>query len=215
MKRFADIAFAACLVLFLAAVALGTFLRNSGETSFFENRALAERPALTAEGVASGDYFDQWEEWFTDHAVGRTTLLKLNTWLEMELLGMPVVNDVVITPDCLLGYNSYNRWDTDFLEEEAADFAASLADLSAYVEERGGVFCFVGLPEQYGYFSDKSRDWLESRAWYLEPLRQAVFSAMEEAGVAALDGDALFTSLGHPDRFYAASDHHFTYEGAW
>ena len=49
MKRFADIAFAVCLVLFLAAVALGTFLRNSGETSFFENRALAERPALTAE----------------------------------------------------------------------------------------------------------------------------------------------------------------------
>ena len=29
-----------------------------------------------------------------------------------------------------------------------------------------------------------------------------------------MDGDALFTSLSHPDRFYAASDHHFTYEGA-
>jgi len=214
MKRIANIGFTACLLLFLTAVALGTLLRNSGETSFFENRSLAAAPELTKEGLVSGDYFDRWEEWLTDHAVGRTTLLKLNTWMEMKLLNQPVVNDIVVTDEYLLGRNGFGRWDISHLEKNAAQRAAAYAELAAWIEEQGGVFCFVGLPEQYGYFSDKYPDYTENRKWYLEPMRETFFSAMEEANVTAIDMNAVFTEQGHPDFYYAASDHHYSYDGA-
>jgi len=214
MKRIANIGFAACLLLFLAAVTWGTLFRNTGDYSYFENRALASKPALTAEGLVTGDYFDDWEEYLSDHALARTTLLKLNTWLELHVLKKPVISDVVVTEDYLLSYIDYGRWDISSMEADAAARAADFADLTAYIEEQGGVFCFVGVPEQFGYFAEKYPDWLENRSWLQEPLRKHFFGAMEAAGVPALNMGAVFDEQGHPDEYYAASDHHYAYAGA-
>ena len=214
MKRIAILVFTICFSLFLGLVALGTLLRAGVGTSFFENRTLAEPPALSRAGLWTGDYFDQWETWFTDHALGRSTALKANTWLELRLLRLPVVGDVVVTEDCLLGRNGFNRWDTGYLPSWSADWAAMLADLGDYIGEWGGELLFVGLPEQTTYFLDKYPDYLENRAWYLEPERKAVFAAMEAAGVSALDMSAVFAAQGRPEDYYARSDHHFTYAGA-
>lgn len=214
MKRRANLLFIACFSLFLGLVALGTLLRGGDGTSFFENRTLAERPSPTQTSLWSGEYFDQWEEWFTDHALGRSLMLKANTWLELKVLRLPVVGDVVVTKNYLLGRNGYNRWDSSYLPAWSADWAASLAGLRDYIGTWGGKFLFVGLPEQTTYFLDKYPDFLENRAWYLEPEREAVFAAMEAAGVSALDMSAVYDALGHPDDYYAPSDHHFTYAGA-
>ena len=213
MKRISNLLFSLCLLSFLCAVTLGTFRNRDREVSFYENRTLAKVPEITEEGLISGDYFDRWESWFTDHAVARTSLMKANTWLELSLLRQPVVNDLVVTEDCLLNYHGFGRWDPGF-DKACSTWASDLADFQSYVEEKGGVFCFVGVPHQYSYFSDKYPDYMDNRLWYLEPFREETRRAADEAGVNMLDMNAVFTAQGHPDSYYAASDHHYSYAGA-
>lgn len=103
MKQFADRAFLALLLAVLLAVPLGVALWSHKETTaYYENRSLAEAPELTVESVWDGSFGTEAESWYSDHAPGRTTLLELDTWVQMKLMGRPVVNGIVTVGDVLL-----------------------------------------------------------------------------------------------------------------
>lgn len=157
MKKIADIALLLCLAAVLFAVPALTLVKTAHNTvSYYENRSLTEQPELTAENFWSGEYFNDWETWYADHVPGRTTLLALGTAIQMDVMGKPVVNDVIVTQDVLLPFLRYGTWDTGIYADKAAPVADRLQCLSDYVEGYGGTFLFVGLPEQSNYFWDKS-----------------------------------------------------------
>lgn len=215
MKQLSEKVF--LLILLLAIVGtLGLLaLGTKQSTSFFENRSLASLPSPSSESVLSGEYFNQWDEWFLDHIKGRNTLLKLNTALDLYLYDRPVVNDQVVSSDVLLLKNSYNVWDDSYLLEDSKEIAAHWKSLSDYVSAHGGSFYYLGLPYQTIYFYQHYPSYLADGHWYSEDCRSAFFTAMEEAGVTAIDMTAVYEQMGYPNELYSAVDHHYTYWGAF
>ncbi len=216
MKKTADRCFLAAFLLFLFAVpALILFHGAKGQTSYYENRTLASVPVIERESLLSGDYFSQWDTWLTDHVAGRDRLLKLNTWAEYRLYRRPVVNDIVTSADVLLPFQTYGRWDLEYLKDMAGQSGDSLLALDQLVESYGGTFCYLGIPLQNSYFSDHYPDYLENRQWHIQAMTEAFFGALEDRGIDYVDMAQVYETMGRPEDFYSASDHHFTYYGAF
>lgn len=216
MKKRAQTAFLAVFLLVLFTVPLLILSRGLlAQTSFFENRTLADHPALTREGLLSGDYFSQWDTWLTDHVAGRELLLSWNTWLDYTLLDRPVVNDIVTGDGVLLPFQTYGRWDLDYLKDMAAASGDSLKTLDDAVAAYGGRFYYLGLPLQNAYFYDRYPDYLENRKWHIDAMSQAFSDALAQRDIDFLDMDAVYAAQGRPEAYFSASDHHFTYYGAY
>ena len=216
MKKTADWCFIAAFLLVLFAVPALILLHGAkGQTSYYENRTLAALPAVERESVLSGDYFSQWDTWLTDHVAGRDRLLKLNTWAEYRLFQRPTVNDIVTNSDVLLPFQTYGHWDLDYLQDMAAQSGDSLARLDELVQSYGGTFCYLGIPLQNAYFYDRYPDYLENRKWHIDAMSQAFFSALDQRGIDYVDMTAIYEAEGRPKEYYSASDHHFTYYGAF
>jgi len=211
---FQQIFFTTAYCAFIAAVLAITLNKGDVASSFFENRTLEKMPFFSADRFFSGEYFEDWENWFTDHAAGRETILKADTRLQLDLFHKPVVNNVVVQDNVLLGFNRYGKWDTSYLETDSAKMARKFRDFADYVAEMGGIFYYVGLPDQYSYFNHLYPDYMENREWVLEPLHAFFSQAMNEYGVSYIDMRSEYEALGRPKEFYSLTDHHYTFHGA-
>lgn len=110
MEKFSQRAFLALLLAALLAVPGGTALWSRKDTAaYYENRTLAQFPSLTAEGLWDGGLGGDFEDWYSDHVPGRTTLLKLDTAAQLNLLRRPAVNEVVPAEGVLLPLLPYEE----------------------------------------------------------------------------------------------------------
>ena len=107
MKKTANVLFTLLFALALGTVAVVTLAQSGTVFSFFENRNLAKAPEYSREALLDGSYFTDWEDFSTDHALGRAAMIRLSTRLRMETLRLPVVNEVVITGNRLLHFSRY------------------------------------------------------------------------------------------------------------
>ena len=181
----------------------------------FENRLMEARPALTGESLAGGSYFSSLERFLCDRAAGRTTLLKLKTKVELEVLHRPVVNGVVAGAETLLAYQEYEAVDRETMAAQADEMARRLEELQTVVESYGGTFLYVAVPAHYAYCEDKYPAWLNSRADYTKTELELFGAAMEERRVNWLDMGEVWEAEGHPPEYMSAVDHHYTWAGAW
>lgn len=214
-KSLGDILFAALFVGLLLAVMLSAVLREKGTVSYYENRTLAQRPALTAAGVLSGSYFSALDSYLSDQAPLRGTISKLSTWADIYLLCRPVVNNIVVSKDMLLAYTTFEALDAEEVTAKAESMADSLSALRDLVTGYGGYFCHVAVPGQGAYYSDRYPDYVNSRADYYAVEREAFSAAMARRGVDLLDIGDVFEAMGNPEDYYSPVDHHYTYYGAF
>jgi hypothetical protein len=217
MKRFFDRAFLAGLLAVLVAVPLGVALWSHKETSaYYENRTLAAKPEVTAESLWNGGFGSDFESWFSDHVPGRTTLLKIDTAVQMKLLQRPVVNDIVLDADgVLVPKMSYSEYSRKAYEETVPPIAENFGKLNDHVEENGGKFYFVGFPEQRVYFEDRFPDYMNNHETEAAVADEVFMTALENAGVHALDMRQKYEEKLHWPVYYSAVDHHYTYYGAY
>ena len=216
MKRFAQVAFLACFLAVILAVPAGTLLFSKNNTSaYYENRALAEWPEITAEGILDGSLAQSLETWYSDHAPGRATLLKIDTFLSMDVLHRPVVNDIVTTQDVLLPFLDYSEYTPAAYEATVGSMSEPFSKLNQYIEETGGSFYFVGFPEQRIYFEDEFPDYLNNHENEAEAADTIFREALEDEGIAFLDMGEVYDDLGHPADYYSTVDHHYNYYGAY
>lgn len=216
MEKFSQRAFLLCLLAALLAVPAGTALWSRKDTTaYYENRSLAEFPAVTAKSLWDGTLGGALESWYSDHVPGRTTLLKADTAAQLNLLRRPAVNEVVPAGDVLLPLLSYEERAAEEYPALAAEAAASFARLSEHVRSYGGTFCYAGIPEQRVYFRDKYPDYLSGHKTEVSAGDGAYARAMAEAGVDFLDMGAVYDAQGHPETYYSAVDHHYNYYGAY
>ena len=214
MKKLSDWAFLACLLAVLMAVPAGVALWGCKETTaYYENRSLAEKPALTWTSLWDGSFGTALESWFSDHTPGRTTLLKADTAVQMKL--RPVVNDVVTTEDVLLPKMAYSEWSRRAYEETVPSIAENFGKLNGHVEANGGTFYFVGFPEQRVYFEDKFPSYMNSHQTEAEAADSTFRAALEEQDIRFLDMGEVYEALGHPETYYSTVDHHYNYYGAY
>lgn len=214
LKKFSSLLITAAFSIFIITVLAATISKNNATISFFENRALEGIPDFSRERLINDEYFKDWETWFTDHAAGRNTLLKANTWLELNLLHKPVVNNVVVQDNVLLSFIKYGRWDTSSYKNSSEHTAENLRDFADYVEALGGKFYYMGLPEQFSYFNRLYPEYMENREWALKPMHTYFAQAMEKYGVNYIDMYAVYDALSRPKEYYSLTDHHFTFYGA-
>ncbi len=217
MERNFQRAFLAVVLAVLLAVPAGVALWSHRETSaYYENRALAERPALTWAGLWDGTFGSELESWYSDHAPGRTTLLKWDTAVQMEVLRRPVVNGIVLDAgDVLVPFLEYQEYTPVAYSSTVGPIAEEFAKLDAHVEANGGSFYFVGFPEQRVYFQDAFPGYLNSHEDEAAAADAIFREALEAEGVAFLDMREVYDGLGHPADFYSAVDHHYNYYGAY
>ncbi len=205
-------------LLFLMALIVMIGLLIAGRnnlTDFYENRTLAERPATSREAVMDGSWVNEWETFLTDHVKGRTWLIKADTALHLRLLHQPVVNGVLVTKERLLGFNSYGRWDTDYLADSAEQAACELEDAFSDYISRGGTVLYLALPEQYSYYRTYYPSYTENRQWLLEPMHAVWMDALERHGIPCVDMYEVYETMGVPEEMYSATDHHYSYYGAY
>ncbi len=216
MKRdHPSICMAVLFCTFLAVLFLGGLLRGGEIYSYFENRMLAGKPAISAEGVLSGDYFQEMDSYLADHAPGRNTLMKLRTCIDLELLRRPVVNDVVVGDDLLLPYISYDRFDLDRIGDDTAALTENLAAVRDVVEACGGAFYYVAVPCQYAYFSEEYPWYLNNAADYTRQSREALAQSLVDAGVGYIDIGKVFEDMGSPPELGSRVDNHYPLPGAY
>lgn len=213
MKRFSDLLFLLVFLAALALVPLGTLLQERRTVSFWENRALAAPPPLTVEAAGADDYFDKLETVYSDHVFWRDGFMKLHTWLSLRL-DRPVVSDQVVTPSVLLNFPGYSAWPTDYYPTLAQEAAVPLAQLDRQVTAYGGYFCYLGVPQQFSYFSHRYPSFMDSHEWSYAASHAAFSDAMSQAGVPYIDMLEVYDGLGRPADYYSAVDHHYTLPGA-
>lgn len=216
MEKFSQRVFLLLFLAVLFAVPAGTALWGRKDTTaYYENRTLAERPAPTAQSLWDGGFGADFESWYSDHVPGRTTLLKLDTAAQLNLLRRPAVNEVVSAGDVLLPLLDYAEPAAEDYPAMAAAAAEPFARLNAHIRANGGTFCYVGFPEQRVYFRRRYPAYLSAHETEAAMGDAAYAQAMADRGVDFLDMGAVYDHQGHPEGYYSAVDHHYNYYGAY
>ena len=212
-ERIARRVFLGLALLGLFAVPVWTALGPRSGVSYWEQRALAPIPEVSAERIWSGEFFADAETFLSDHIAWREPILKANTALDLGL-GRPKVNDQVVSADKLLAAYGFSRWGLDYLGPQAEEAAEHYRTLNEKITGYGGYFCYLGLPLQSSYFASHYPPYLESRLWHTSAIREAFAAAMAEEGVPFLGMYDLYADQGLPEEYYYATDHHYTIRGA-
>ncbi len=215
MKKLGNIIIVFGFLFILFFIPIGTKLKKNQTFSVYENRAYAAFPALNRETLFSGQFVNGVNDYFTDHVIGRNTVLKAYARLNMDVLKKTVVNDVVITPEVLLSYHESDSFDKNAIDEKTAHMVSELSSLNGKIEEYGGCFLYVGIPEQYSVFYDKFPDYLASEHEMLLYTEKGFFEGLEMAGVPVLKMRDILFAEGNVSEKYSSMDHHFNYYGAF
>lgn len=214
-KRIANIVLVLAFAGFLAAAMVITLGKPQGGWSYYENRTLAQMEELTPQTLWDGTFANSVEPTLQDHAAGRNTLLKLSTWMDMELFHRPVVNQVIPVEGMLLSWNPYETPDAELIQQQADAMAGQLGELRDVVESYGGKFYYVAVPGQYTYFEETHPDFLNNRATYTDLEIPAFQQAMEEQGVTLIEMGEILAQQGNPPEYYSTVDYHYTFGGAY
>lgn len=199
--------------VFLVSVAVLTawgLLHNPNGYSMYENRNLAVPETFSAETVLDGTFLQSLEPVFSDHITLRDYWLKLYTFLQMEVLQKQTVQGVVVQEDLLLPLHAPTE--TPDCTAAAQAMAESLLLLQNTVEDYGGTFLFVGLPEQSSALRDRYPAGFADYDNVYTSREEALFGAGEALGVQMLNLTPLF--LQNQDLYYR-SDHHYRLQGAY
>lgn len=214
MRRIAELLMTVCFLGVLAAGLAATLAREPEAASYWENRSLAEFPKYSAESVRDGSYATQMEEYLSDHAALRTTLLMAKAKLDVALR-RPMVNDVVVTEQSLLPYLPFQTTDLARMDAWAAAMADRLAEINDTVTGYGGYFCYVAVPSQAVSRAEEYPWYLNNEGQLNRAKAAALAQAMEARGVPFLNVETALAQTGGSARYASRVDNHYSMEGAF
>jgi len=216
-KRPADVFFVFTFLLFIVVVMAVTIFKPKLTSSYYEQRTLAAQPEFDIRNILSNDYTHGWEEFFTDHAAGRQTMLIAGTTIDLKIRKRPVVNDVVVLDGLYLRFNEYDPVDETLIRERAKTMADEMSAFNDIVSSYGGSFYYVAVPTHYIWFDDQYPWYLDDRKQLTKVTLDAFSSDMADAGVDLLLPFSGLTPESTQDEppLFSTSDHHYTFFGAY
>ena len=206
--------FLCVLAIIFISVPILTAAGSHSSVSFYEQRSLASFPELTLDAVLDGSFFTEIDSFLSDHFCERDKILKSDTYLNL-LLKKPNVNGLVVNSDVLVDFYDYSYWDLSYLESDSAEIAKRYSNIKALIESYGGYFCYLGLPLQSTYFSDKYPEYLDNRLWHTTAIRESFEKAMDSESVPFINMYEVYSQLEFPQEYYFTTDHHFSLRGAF
>lgn len=199
--------------LTLAAVPVLTLMRPEKKVSYYENRALAQKPEFTRENLLSGQYFSDWDSWLSDHIIGRNTMLKTYARIQRALPKVETNNIIETDSGALLimaSPENYKLKEQEALMDQKTD---ELKALAGHVQEYGGLFCYVGVPGQRYVYYDEYPAYLSIGRTLVDYCEERVFDALEETDAVAVNMRTVFDATGDAKAYYSALDNHYNYDG--
>ncbi len=218
MKKILDRIFTATAVLIMIILLGETIIQQHESFSYWENRNLTEPPAIKAESVLNGKWFADLEKYLSDHAAWREWILPADTRLNLHVFHRPVVNDIVVNnneKDLLLPFLSPEAIDEKKIGEKADTLTRNLGRLADLTESYGGTYCYVAVPCQYAYDSDKYPFYVNDRSEYTAVSLRILEKALSQRDVHFLDLGKVFQDAGNREEYYSGVDNHFSMEGAY
>ena len=206
----------ALLVLFggvLVVVPVLTLALPKQTVSYYENRALADTPVLSLQGLVHGQYFADWETWLSDHIAGRNTILRTHTRILRALPKVEANNIIETESGALVIMAAPEDYDPEKQAQIMNKKADALKQLIGQVEDYGGVFAYVGVPAQRYVYYDAYPEYLKIGHSMVDYNEKRVFSALAETNAAAVDVCQLLREANNPEQYYSAMDNHYNYKG--
>lgn len=213
MRKICNRLFLVLFGLALAAVPAFTFVRSEKKISYYENRALAEKPELTSENVRTGKYFSGWDTWLSDHIVGRNTILKSYARIQRALPKVEANNIIETDSGALLIMASPEDYDPEEQKEIMDKKTGELKALAGHVQDYGGLFCYVGVPGQRYVYYDEYPEYLSIGRSLVDYCEGRVFDALADTDAVAVNMREVFDATGDAKRYYSALDNHYNYDG--
>jgi hypothetical protein len=201
------------IVLPLLGLALGTESR----TINYENRKLAEKPALNMNTLSS--WAGQLTAYFNDNFGFRKTLISLNSYIKVKFLNTSTVHDVILGKDGWLYYRESvedSLGTTLFTPEEVLSVKHVIERQSKWMEDRGIYYLIVIAPNKETIYPEYLPDTF-SPSNHLTKLDQLLTDIGTNQNVHILDlRDSLLKSKKSEDfDLYYRTDTHWNSYGAY
>lgn len=203
-------------LMFIFIIPILTVVGRNTETSNIENRSLAQRPNLNKSSLLSGEYFSDFEEYFSDHIIGRNEWIKSHTAVNMNILRKKNINDIVMAEeDTLLPF-----FTTELLEDTKENFENlpemidKLDFLNKVTRDNDGEFMFVGVPSQSSFFEDRYLDYISPPKDYFVENEEQFFGGLDKSDIGYTNMYEVLMEDYNPD-YYLKTDHHFSFLGAF
>ncbi len=198
-------------LLLVFIVTAASILKPQREKSETENRTLEQRPALTWEGLISGDFAKHYESYLSDQFILRDGWITLRTGIERAALKQEI-NDVYFAKDHYL----IEKHSGTFTEETAQQ---NITRIGAFFREMENSFspehltCMV-VPNAVDILSDKLPAFADpyNEEDYLNKVREALPDGVW------FDSSAVLRESHDADdsmQLYYRTDHHWTTEAAF
>lgn len=184
-----------------------TLLKPASEFSEKENRALQQKPELSAEAVFGGQYAKDYEKYMTDQFIGRDSWISVKTAIERASLKQES-NDIYFAEDGYLIEKHTGSFDTPLAE-------SNIGHLSSFLEKaesrygKGHVTATV-VPNAVDILKDKLPPFASpyDEGEYLKKIEKSVPEG------TWLDSRSVL--MEHRDEeIYYKTDHHWKTLGAW
>jgi len=214
-QKLGSILFISAFLVFIFLGMLVTIVKPKEQISYYEKRALAQAPELSVSAMMQSDYSYRWEQFFNDHAAARATLVRLGSYIDLNIIGRPVVNEVVPANGVYLGFNEYEAVVPGRISEQSKAMVNELAALDGLVSSYGGLFYYVTVPAHYAWYADRYPWYMNNREEYTRLSLEAFKSDMSAAGLNLIEMGEILGRVDQPPELFSASDHHFTLRGAY
>ncbi|WP_406242685.1 DHHW family protein [Tissierella carlieri] len=216
MKKFLRYKIILIFLLVIFAIPILTAMRHNVNVSNIENRTLAPLPQYSNERLLNGEYFSQWENYISDHIIGRDYLIKSYTLLNMKVLGKHKINNIIIgKEDTLLPF--YTEELSNNLEDYLNNLNAmteNMKNLQNHIKANGGEFYFVGLPGQSSFFRSRYQNYFENKEGYFVENENKMFNNLEKNNINYINMNEVFKK-DQDNENYLKTDHHFSFKGSY
>ncbi|MBU5313048.1 hypothetical protein KQI38_13475 [Tissierella carlieri] len=216
MKKFLRYKIILIFLLVIFAIPILTAMRYNVNVSNIENRTLAPLPQYSNERLLNGQYFSEWENYISDHIIGRDYLIKSYTLLNMKVLGKHKINNIIIgKEDTLLPF--YTEELSNNLEYYLNNLNAmteNMKNLQNHIKANGGEFYFVGLPGQSSFFKSRYQNYFENKEGYFVENENKMFNNLEKNNINYINMNEVFKKDQNNEN-YLKTDHHFSFKGSY
>ena len=193
------------VIVVMLIMIIGSAVLPDREKSDNENRFLTQAPKLSIEGILSGEFQTQLEDYLSDQIIGRDKWVKIRSSV-LKSVGYNDINGVYVLED---GRLIERKTQADFNAQRFKKNLDQIVEMEGEVSEAGTEIRVMLVPTAaYSYRNEAnlSTNYDEGEALAL---------ARDTLGAMYVElDDALVPDDEHKDGFYYMTDHHWNYDGA-
>jgi hypothetical protein len=179
--------------------------------SKLENRQLTQFPRVNKKKFLDGEFFNQFEKYFTDQLYGRDIMVNLYSSIQIDLLQKKKINNILIgKEDYLFPYNNSNAdVDTDSLLN-------ALTTLKEVVENYNGDIFYIDIPDKDKLYNDMYPNFYENNYDHYLKKEKNKIDKFKNYGINVINSEEILEKAKENDEFiYFKTDNHYTFKGAY